>query len=241
LRNKPLTGTTSTEVPQYLLEAGFASSGLIACTQPRRVAAISLAHRVAAEQGYILPAPNSSQSTDDYGFGSSNPSSSSTSGKNGYNTNSAKATNDHCPIGYTVRFTSVSTPYTKVKFVTDGMLVRELLRDPLLSRYSVVIVDEAHERTLRTDVLVANLKAIIEVRNRRGGTADATNTSNTSGSGSKDVAVVENHIKGKGKASANDIEGNQSAAATTAPLNPLKVIIMSATLDAEKFSQFFDG
>jgi HrpA-like RNA helicase len=152
-------------------------------------------------------------------------------------------TNDHCPIGYTVRFTSVSTPSTKVKFVTDGMLVRELLRDPLLSRYSVVIVDEAHERTLRTDVLVANLKAIIEVRNRRGGMADATNTSNTSGSGSKDeaVAVVENHIKGKGKASANNIEGNQSAAATTAPLNPLKVIIMSATLDAEKFSQFFDG
>jgi HrpA-like RNA helicase len=150
-------------------------------------------------------------------------------------------TNDHCPIGYTVRFTSVSTPSTKVKFVTDGMLVRELLRDPLLSRYSVVIVDEAHERTLRTDVLVANLKAIIKVRNRRGGMADATNTSNTSGSGSKDVAVVENHIKGKGKASANDIEGNQSTPATTAPLNPLKVIIMSATLDAEKFSQFFDG
>jgi hypothetical protein len=83
------------------------------------------------------------------------------------------------------------------------MLVRELLSDQLLSKYSVIIVDEAHERTLRTDFLIANLKTIQSARNSGG-----------------DV-----NGKGKGPASA---------------LNPLKLIIMSATLDAEKFSRFYN-
>jgi ATP-dependent RNA helicase DHX33 len=134
---------------------------MIAVTQPRRVAAISLASRVASEQGVVL--------------GSS--------------------------VGYQVRFDERTSADTKIKYVTDGMLVRELLNDPLLSRYSVVVVDEAHERTLRTDLLIANLKFILTKRN-----CDTT--------------------KGKGK-------GMVAA-------NPLKVVIMSATLDAEKFSKFFD-
>ncbi|KAH9849518.1 P-loop containing nucleoside triphosphate hydrolase protein [Lenzites betulinus] len=151
----------TTQVPQYLLEAGLAGSGMIAVTQPRKVAATSLASRVAAEQG----------------------------------------TSVGSLVGYSVRFDEASSSDTRIKYVTDGMLVRELLGDPLLSRYSVVVVDEAHERTLRTDLLIANLKTIQKTRNAP---ADA-----------------------KGKAPA-------------AKLTPLKVVIMSATLEAEKFSRFYN-
>lgn len=134
---------------------------MIAVTQPRRVAATSLAARVAVER----------------------------------NTQVGKL------VGYSVRFDEASSQATRIKYVTDGMLVRELLSDPLLSRYSVVIVDEAHERTLRTDILMANLKTIQRQRN------------------------VPTDRKGKGLAAA---------------LNPLKIVIMSATLDAEKFSAFYN-
>lgn len=82
------------------------------------------------------------------------------------------------------------------------MIVRELMSDPLLSKYSVVIVDEAHERTLRTDLLMANLKTIQKKRN--------TNE--------------DGQLKGKGNGDSQ---------------NPLKIVIMSATLDAEKFSKFY--
>lgn len=99
-------------------------------------------------------------------------------------------------VGYSVRFEERTSEETRIKYMTDGMIVRELLGDPLLSRYSVVIVDEAHERTLRTDLLIANLKTIQKQRNGDSG-------------------------KGKGNA------------------NPLKIVVMSATLDAEKFSKFY--
>jgi len=102
-------------------------------------------------------------------------------------------------VGYSVRFDEKYNSNTKVKYMTDGMIVRELLSDPSLSKYSVIIVDEAHERTLRTDLLLANLKRILKERN----------------------GPIAQNAKGK----------NQS--------NPLKVVIMSATLDAEKFSRFF--
>lgn len=147
------------EVPQYILESGLSGHGMIAVTQPRKVAATSLAARVAAEK--------------DVSVGGL--------------------------IGYAVRFDECSGPQTRIKYLTDGMIVRELLSDPDLSRYSVVIVDEAHERTLRTDLLIANLKEILKRRNQM---SDA---------------------KGKGKA------------------NPLKIVVMSATLDAEKFSKYFNG
>lgn len=100
-----------------------------------------------------------------------------------------------------MRFDERVSPGTRIKYLTDGMLVREMMTDPLLLLYDVVIVDEAHERTLRTDVVLASLKLILAIRNGDG--ADR---------------------KGKGKSKAN----------------PLKVVIMSATLDAEKFSKYFD-
>ncbi|KAF8621407.1 hypothetical protein AX15_007819 [Amanita polypyramis BW_CC] len=151
----------TTQVPQYLLESGISGTGTIAVTQPRRVAATSLASRVAQEQN-SLPV-----------------------GK---------------LVGYSVRFDEKYSPDTRIKYMTDGMIVQELLSDPLLSRYSVVIVDEAHERTLRTDLLLANLKTILKKRRR------------------------DSKGKGKGKE-----EGP----------GPLKIVVMSATLDAEKFSKFF--
>lgn len=112
----------TTQVPQYLVEAGWTAGGrLVACTQPRRVAAQTVAARVAEEMGVTLGAE----------------------------------------VGYAIRFEDVSTPgVTRIRFCTDGVLLRELMEDPLLSRYSVVMVDEAHERSLATDVLLGLLKKV---------------------------------------------------------------------------------
>ena len=111
-------------------------------------------------------------------------------------------------VGYAVRFDEKSSHRTRIKYLTDGMIVRELMSDPLLTKYSVIIVDEAHERTLRTDLLIASLKTIQKKRN---GGVDRD----------RDASV-----KGKGNADSQ---------------NPLKIVIMSATLDAEKFSKFYHG
>ena len=137
---------------------------MIAVTQPRKVAATSLAHRVATEQNGTVGDL----------------------------------------VGYAVRFDERSSHRTKIKYLTDGMIVRELMSDPLLTKYSVVVVDEAHERTLRTDLLIASLKTIQKQRN---GVRDG-----------------DASVKGKGNADSQ---------------NPLKIVIMSATLDAEKFSKFY--
>lgn len=116
----------STQVPQFLLEAGWASDGRqIAITQPRRVAVVTLATRVAEEKDCIL----------------------------GHD------------VGYTVRFDDVSDKDTKVKFMTDGLLLREILADPLLSKYSIIMIDEAHERSCNTDILLGLLRKIMQVRN----------------------------------------------------------------------------
>ncbi|RDB21186.1 putative ATP-dependent RNA helicase DHX35 [Hypsizygus marmoreus] len=112
----------TTQLPQYLFEAGWAADGnTIACTQPRRVAATSVATRVAAEVGTVL--------------------------------------GDE--VGYTIRFEDVSSKErTRILYMTDGMLFRETLVDPLLSRYSAIMIDEAHERSVYTDLLLGVLKKI---------------------------------------------------------------------------------
>ncbi|CAO3662563.1 unnamed protein product [Rhizopus microsporus] len=97
---------------------------MIACTQPRRVAAMSVAQRVADEMDVKLGEE----------------------------------------VGYSIRFEDNTSPSTFLKYMTDGMLLREAMSDPLLNRYSAVILDEAHERTLNTDILMGLLKEICKKR-----------------------------------------------------------------------------
>jgi len=99
----------------------IAIGGCIAITQPRRVAAINLARRVAAEMGVRLGEE----------------------------------------VGYSVRFDNKSNSKTRIKFLTDGMLLQEMLADPLLKKYSVVVVDEAHERTVGTDLVMGFLRGLV--------------------------------------------------------------------------------
>ncbi|KAH6912777.1 pre-mRNA splicing factor [Coprinopsis sp. MPI-PUGE-AT-0042] len=137
----------TTQLPQYLHEAGFCENGLkVGCTQPRRVAAMSVAARVAEEMGT----------------------------KVGYE------------VGYSIRFEDCTSDKTVVKYMTDGMLLREFLTEPDLAGYSCLIIDEAHERTLSTDILFALVKDIARFRPE------------------------------------------------------LRLLISSATMDAEKFSEYFD-
>jgi len=112
----------STQIPQYLVEAGWAAEGrVITVTEPRRVAAITVATRVAEERGAVL--------------------------------------GDE--VGFAVRFDSRCDPaLTRLKFVTDGLLIREMMSDPLLSNYSVIMLDEAHERSLCTDIVIGLIKKI---------------------------------------------------------------------------------
>ena len=136
----------TTQIPQYLHEIGYSELGKIGCTQPRRVAAMSVAARVSQEMNVKL-------------------------GKE---------------VGYSIRFENCTSEATKIQYMTDGMLLREILTEPDLASYSCMIIDEAHERTLHSDILFGLVKDIVRFR------------------------------------------------------NDLKLIISSATMDAEKFSKYFD-
>ena len=115
----------TTQLPQYLHEAGYTKNGLkVGCTQPRRVAAMSVAARVAEEVGARLGQE----------------------------------------VGYSIRFEDMTSDKTVLKYMTDGMLLREFLTDPELSTYSALIIDEAHERTLSTDILFGLIKDIARFR-----------------------------------------------------------------------------
>ncbi|KAK3059637.1 hypothetical protein LTS18_010379, partial [Coniosporium uncinatum] len=122
----------STQVPQFLQTESWCT-GCIAVTQPRRVAAISLARRVAEEVGTTL--------------GSSSPAS---------------------KVGYSVRFDNNTSPSTKVKFLTEGMLLQEMLRDAELKQYSCVVVDEVHERSVNVDLVLGFLKDLVHKRRQKG-------------------------------------------------------------------------
>ncbi|KAI0225509.1 DEAH-box ATP-dependent RNA helicase prp43 [Massospora cicadina] len=137
----------TTQIPQFMVfdDLPHLKGKQIACTQPRRVAAMSVAKRVSEELDVKLGEE----------------------------------------VGYTIRFEDCTNRNTMLKYMTDGMLLREAMHDPLLERYSTIILDEAHERTLATDILMGLLKEVARKR--------------------KD----------------------------------LKLIIMSATLDAQKFQAYF--
>lgn len=111
------------QMTQYLHEDGYTDWGVVGCTQPRRVAAVSVAKRVADEMQV-------------------------TCGEE---------------VGYAIRFEDITGDKTIIKYMTDGVLLRETLREGDLDGYSAVIMDEAHERSLNTDVLFGILKKVSKV------------------------------------------------------------------------------
>ncbi|KAI1607969.1 ATP-dependent RNA helicase [Exophiala viscosa] len=134
----------STQIPQFLVtepwckrkttQGGANVGGCIAITQPRRVAAISLARRVAEEMGTPL--------------GNSSPAS---------------------QVGYSVRFENSTSPSTRIKFLTEGMLLQEMLRDPWLKEYSAVVVDEVHERGVNVDLVLGFLRRMQDLKSKEDG------------------------------------------------------------------------
>ncbi|KAI9727933.1 MAG: DEAH-box RNA helicase prp16 [Chrysothrix sp. TS-e1954] len=116
----------TTQITQFLYEEGYARGGMIACTQPRRVAAMSVAKRVSEEMECKLGGL----------------------------------------VGYQIRFEDCTSDETKIVYMTDGVLLRQCMTDPSLSKYSCIIIDEAHERSLNTDLLLGLLKARVSASRR---------------------------------------------------------------------------
>ncbi|KAI7825496.1 P-loop containing nucleoside triphosphate hydrolase protein [Kickxella alabastrina] len=146
-------------------------------------------------------------------------------------------------VGYTIRFEDCSSPLTQLRFCTDGLLLREILADPLLRRYSVVVLDEAHERTLRTDILLGMLK---DIQRERARVAEL----NRSAQQPLDEPQADHRSRGTHvKFGEEDAEQPAPAAVAVTDavhgdvtgLDDLRVIVMSATLDAERFSAYFDS
>ncbi|KAL8734556.1 MAG: hypothetical protein Q9166_001456 [cf. Caloplaca sp. 2 TL-2023] len=118
----------TTQVPQFLFEAGFGdpgspNPGMIGVTQPRRVAAVSMAKRVSDELGGVAN-----------------------------------------KVSYQIRFESSVSDRTAIKFMTDGILIREIANDFALSKYSIIVIDEAHERSTNTDILIGMVSRIVDLR-----------------------------------------------------------------------------
>ncbi|KAG5676843.1 hypothetical protein PVAND_006650 [Polypedilum vanderplanki] len=142
----------STQICQYIYESNLLKNGMIAITQPRRVAAVTLAQRVTREKNRHLGEL----------------------------------------VSYAIRFEDTTTGTTKIKFMTEGILLREAINDKYLKKYDFIILDEAHERTINTDVLFGLVKTVQRDR--------------------KFVNLPE-----------------------------LKIIIMSATMDVDHFSKYFNN
>ena len=124
----------TTQLCQYLMEEGYCEYGLVGCTQPRRVAAMSVAKRVCEEvsSGVKEKGKRPLDEREDLGG----------------------------TVGYTIRFEDCTSEHTLIKYMTDGVLLRESLNDPDLNKYSALVMDEAHERSLNTDVLFGVLRQV---------------------------------------------------------------------------------
>ena len=143
----PTGSGKTTQIPVILHEAGYSDNGIIAVTQPRRIAALSVSEFISKQLGTSYPVL----------------------------------------VGYKMRFEDKTDLTTKIKIMTDGILLQEMKLDPMLNKYSVIMVDEAHERSLNIDFVLGLLKRVLKVR------------------------------------------------------HDLKIIVSSATMNAEKFSTYFDG
>lgn len=142
----------TTQIPQIIYESTKAEFGTIAITQPRRVAAITISKRVALEQKCTIGDTVGYIHLMDMCIGWHN----------------------HLTVynllrhRYTVRFEDVTSNKTKIKYMTDGSLLREALADKFLRKYRVIILDEAHERTINTDVLFGIVKEAQRIRPEKG-------------------------------------------------------------------------
>ena len=143
----PTGSGKTTQIPVILHEAGYSDNGIIAVTQPRRIAALSVSEFISKQLGTTYPGL----------------------------------------VGYKMRFEDKTDFTTKIKIMTDGILLQEMKLDPMMNKYSVIMVDEAHERSLNIDFVLGLLKRVLKAR------------------------------------------------------PDLKVIVSSATMNAEQFSNYFDG
>lgn len=143
----PTGSGKTTQIPVILHEAGYSDNGIIAVTQPRRIAALSVSEFISKQLGTSYPGL----------------------------------------VGYKMRFEDKTDLTTRIKIMTDGILLQEMKLDPMMKKYSVIMVDEAHERSLNIDFVLGLLKRVLKVR------------------------------------------------------PDLKIIVSSATMNAEKFSTYFDG
>ena len=142
----------TTQLPKFCLEAGRGTRGLIGHTQPRRIAARALAGRLAEELGTTIDVPGKRKGR---GGGPGGHR-----GDGGGAVAPAPAADSVGLVGYKVRFNDRTGPNTRVKLMTDGILLKELESDRLLRRYDTLIIDEAHERSLNIDLLLGVLKQI---------------------------------------------------------------------------------
>ena len=127
----------TTQLTQYLMEEGYCDYGLVGCTQPRRVAAMSVAKRV-SEEVAAGAAEKNQQSAEKDELGGT--------------------------VGYSIRFENCTSDHTRIMYMTDGVLLRESLTDPDLNKYSAIVMDEAHERSLNTDILFGVLRKVVAKR-----------------------------------------------------------------------------